>query len=615
MKFAGGNFSTDPTFDISRLDSTQGDVYMSPFSASTHATAEEAWQTGPSPSVVDWVANKWANWNLDSGYMSDIIEGKGIGKRMTGRNEPDPLSIAFEPNAPMPQERLEERIKEDFYAKYMTLPKGGLTEWEYDFMLAETRERMMRQSTIARAPDTLTQDMKNFGISLAVGVVDPTNVIGAFLPRFAFMAAGKTMLSQTKKYQEISDSIEKYGEMMDGLSSAGRAGQRLKYGAMESVPGAALVELPIYHGAQLRGEDYGAADVLRSIAMGIVIDTAIHVGGGALYDVATIPDRKLRREAVVKREADKDVAAKNWNDMLNEAYLENDNFSTIQRFQSQMSPADRAVLTQTVLAQAAKDLNIDVNTVIAQIQAKMDDGMTPGQIRLAVLKEYKQRWYDDNGTSMTREEQVTYDTAIQRLDGLVTEKQQLEASLEGRKAVEGKLGKKKAEIRDRMNAEERARLEAVNAEIETVSKPLLVTKSDTGRIDSIDDLELSKMPLNFRQAMFDEINQRVAASRDANTARQALADLGAKMEAPESKRTYVKGAETTQARAGVKPTPEQEIGELAQQAADAEQNATLQAEQLGIELKTDEGAEAVVKDLDDMESAYESLGACMGSSS
>jgi len=597
MRLVGGNFSRDPTADMSGISSVDGSTGTALFSEATQAYAQEAWETGPTTSSVDWMANKITDIFLPE---SDI--------RMSNK---------------LSEDELEDRKANSFYGKYITVPSDGFTDWEYDNALAETHQRMVRQSVMARAPSGLLQGAKRLGVELAVGMADPTNVLAAFIPRGLFIAAGKTALVETKSMQNLTKSVENYSQALDDMTAIQRMGSRAKLGAAESVPGAALVEVPIYAGAHLRGEDYTIEDVFMSIGVGIVIDTGIHVGGGALYDVAEIPARAERRRLATEKQAGKNAdeltayeEVKQQQEIL---ILQADNFSTMQRFQSSLSPADQAAVLQTGLSQMAYDTKINMQDLIGTIQAKMDERMSPAAIRMSVLKEYKQRQYDAEGTSMNRREVAAYDNSVAKLDRLFDEKRDLEADLAGRGPIAGNIGKKKAAIRDRLNQESQARLDAVDAEIEATSRPMVdsaVKSKLDGRTD-VEDLLLADMPGDLRVQMFAEIDKRIRAAKEGDPARlgeqirEMLDGLKRTAERPESQRTYREGAEAVQKKAGAKQTPEAANTVLAEQEADAVENANMAAEATGTEYTTDAETDAVIKTIDDTAATVDKFRLCM----
>lgn len=121
-------------------------------------------------------------------------------------------------------------------------------------------QELARRSIAERAPGGFWQGAGELGAGFAGGVVDPINILSAFVPfvREARMAA------------------------MTASWGAGAA--RLGRGAIEGAAGAALVEPIVYGVAQQEQADYSALDSLLNVTFGAALGGGLHYGFGAIGD-------------------------------------------------------------------------------------------------------------------------------------------------------------------------------------------------------------------------------------------------------------------------------------------------------------------------------------------
>ncbi len=224
-------------------------AYPSSFGDVLGATAEEAWATNPIPSL----------WQMLPTWEADKIISP-----------------------------------EEANARY-----GIDKELQFDAPVQETdardynkskREELARRDIFQRSQGGGLLSAAQFGVGLAVSMVDPLNIASAFIPvvgpaRYAVM-------------------LEKAG------GAAGRAGIRTAVGAAEGLVGAALVEPFVYAAATQRQADYTATDSLLNLAFGTVLGGGLHSGLGALGDAirAKKLDEPLLRESVASIVEDRPVS-------------------------------------------------------------------------------------------------------------------------------------------------------------------------------------------------------------------------------------------------------------------------------------------------------------------
>ncbi|MFP4003685.1 MAG: hypothetical protein ACLFV8_07920 [Alphaproteobacteria bacterium] len=122
------------------------------------------------------------------------------------------------------------------------------------------REEIARRSRLARASKDIGTLGAQLLTGLAVSAIDPVNVASAFVP----------VVGQSR----YAIWLERFG----------KAGARLRRGAVEGAVGAAAVEPIILTAAELDQSDYGALDSLLNVAFGTALGGGLHTGMGALSD-------------------------------------------------------------------------------------------------------------------------------------------------------------------------------------------------------------------------------------------------------------------------------------------------------------------------------------------
>lgn len=146
----------------------------------------------------------------------------------------------------------------------LEIPEEGVRDAALEILIERKKEENARRSTLARAPEGVTSTVLQFGAGLTASMLDPINVASAFVPVV---------------------STARYGQMLSkARGAAGRAGVRVRAGAIEGAAGATAVEPLVYGAAQAEQADYGMTDSLLNIAFGTVLGGGLHTGAGAIGD-------------------------------------------------------------------------------------------------------------------------------------------------------------------------------------------------------------------------------------------------------------------------------------------------------------------------------------------
>ncbi|MGE4077406.1 MAG: hypothetical protein AB7F22_17760 [Reyranella sp.] len=146
------------------------------------------------------------------------------------------------------------------------LDKKDYNKMELDILGRRKREELARRDILGRDPGGFLRGSARLATALGVSVLDPINVASAFIP----------VISQ-----------ERYAALLARQSSAlGRAGVRVGVGAAEGAVGAAAIEPLTYAVHEQEMADYTMADSLINVGFGGVFGSVLHVGAGAIGDVA-----------------------------------------------------------------------------------------------------------------------------------------------------------------------------------------------------------------------------------------------------------------------------------------------------------------------------------------
>lgn len=131
-----------------------------------------------------------------------------------------------------------------------------------DILARRKKAEVARQTAVRRGSGGFGLEATALGLDLLVTAADPLNVASAFIPvvreaRFATWAVRSSP-----------------------------AVARLSRGAIEGAAGAAIVEPAVLAAATQEQADYDMVDSLLNLAFGTVLGGGLHVGAGALADVA-----------------------------------------------------------------------------------------------------------------------------------------------------------------------------------------------------------------------------------------------------------------------------------------------------------------------------------------
>lgn len=148
----------------------------------------------------------------------------------------------------------------------LTVPDEGIREGALNLLMERKRAERKRQDILNRAPGGFGTGSLRLTTALATSLLDPLNVASAFIP-----AVGPTRYA---------------GLLAKAGSGLARTGVRARVGALEGAVGAALVEPIILTAAMREQADYDLADSLLNVAFGTVLGGGLHIGAGALGDLA-----------------------------------------------------------------------------------------------------------------------------------------------------------------------------------------------------------------------------------------------------------------------------------------------------------------------------------------
>lgn len=146
----------------------------------------------------------------------------------------------------------------------LSIPDNGISRYELETLkYLKKREREQQQLT-ERNQSTLGAALEFTG-GLGAGVVDPLNIVSAFIP--------------------IVPEARYAAWVAQASGAFGRAAVRAGVGAVEGAAGAALLEPLSYYGATSSQLDYTAADSFINVVFGGVFGSGLHAVGGVGYDV------------------------------------------------------------------------------------------------------------------------------------------------------------------------------------------------------------------------------------------------------------------------------------------------------------------------------------------
>lgn len=137
------------------------------------------------------------------------------------------------------------------------------------------REERRRAEIWDAAPGGVMNNIGYLGAGLLSAAYDPLNIATGFIPAGGLTGRAATML---------------------GSKFAGR----LAIGGVEGLIGNAAVEPIVYYGSQALQADYTAMDAMSNLALGAILGSGIHAGGGYLKDRYRARQGSAFREAEIQ---------------------------------------------------------------------------------------------------------------------------------------------------------------------------------------------------------------------------------------------------------------------------------------------------------------------------
>lgn len=156
------------------------------------------------------------------------------------------------------------------------IPEGGISQDGLDFLIQRKARQNVLASRIASTPQSFGQKTAEFGASFVGQMVDPLNILSAFVP-----IVGE---------QRYAAALARAGE-----SFAPRLAVRAKFGAVEGVAGAAMVEPALYGARQYLQDDYTMMDSLTNVIMGAPLGSFAHSTFGAAGDFLDPPKNAMSK--------------------------------------------------------------------------------------------------------------------------------------------------------------------------------------------------------------------------------------------------------------------------------------------------------------------------------
>ncbi|WP_439813975.1 zeta toxin family protein [Zavarzinia sp. CC-PAN008] len=203
---------------------------------------------------------------LPMGEAGGLDDGPGVLRIPTG---PPPGVAPPAPSPRLPPEELNARFGIDGHLRF----DAPATEAYAADLRRLKLEELRRRDIIARSGRSALNPAA-VAVALGVSVLDPLNVAASFLP----------VVGQAR-----------YGAMLAAAGGAARrAGIRAGVGAVEGLAGAALLEPLAYGLSAAEQRDYSAADSFFNLAFGTALGGGLHVGAGAVRDLAFGPPRVPR---------------------------------------------------------------------------------------------------------------------------------------------------------------------------------------------------------------------------------------------------------------------------------------------------------------------------------
>ena len=222
-----------------------------PFGEYVSASFKNAWLRNPLPSIGRAAELSGAS----KGVVNDISSGEfGL---------PVQIDESHLSNL-LPAEEARRRLRDRQLDTHLKVPDEGIRESALDILIERKQYELALKSALDRSPGGWARGGVGLAAGLAASILDPINVASAFIP----------VVSPTR-----------YAAALAGAAGgAARAGVRARFGAVEGVAGAAMLE-PIIAGAAAQEQaDYAMADSLLNLVFGGVLGGGFHAAAGRLAD-------------------------------------------------------------------------------------------------------------------------------------------------------------------------------------------------------------------------------------------------------------------------------------------------------------------------------------------
>lgn len=271
-------FTTGPATRSTKLSSE----FTAPMSEVLKAEAEQAWVFSPLDSIMR--AFELSDVSAGVRVKPEIMAMDPVSrKRMMGKpnsleliesSDPGFFKSRITPDQILTKEMADERIAEA--GVKIKAPSMGITKRALDIIIARKKVENDRKQVLQRAEQNLATGAARLVVGFGVTMLDPTNLVSAFIPvvntmRYRALLAGRTTV-------------------------ASRAALRAKVGAVEGTVGAAAVEPFIMTATAAEQADYTLNDTLLNIAFGTVLGGGLHAGGGAALDAVKGDLAKVRNQ-------------------------------------------------------------------------------------------------------------------------------------------------------------------------------------------------------------------------------------------------------------------------------------------------------------------------------
>lgn len=157
-----------------------------------------------------------------------------------------------------------QRLSERGLEGDITVSDAGITEAALNTLMFRKEVEKRRQEVFAQAEGGFGQGAARLGLALGTSLIDPLNVVTAFIP-----VVGEA----------------RYAKLLGSAGGAlGRTGVRAGVGAAEGVAGAALLEPIIAGSKRFEQADYDMADSLLNVGFGGLFGAGLHTTFGAVSD-------------------------------------------------------------------------------------------------------------------------------------------------------------------------------------------------------------------------------------------------------------------------------------------------------------------------------------------